>query len=95
LDGLLAEGVPPFDFAFIDADKGNYENYFDRAVQLVRSGGLIAVDNTLWSGRVADPTDQDKITRTLRQFNQVVAQDARVDLMILPIGDGLTLAYRK
>jgi predicted O-methyltransferase YrrM len=95
LDGLLAEGVEPFDFAFIDADKGNYENYFDRAVQLVRSGGLIAVDNTLWSGRVADPTDQDKITRTLRQFNQVVAQDARVDLMILPIGDGLTLAYRQ
>jgi predicted O-methyltransferase YrrM len=95
LDKLLAESVEPFDFAFIDADKGNYENYFDRVVQLVRSGGLIVVDNTLWSGRVADPTDQDKITRTLRQFNQVVAQDERVDLVILPIGDGLTLAHKK
>ncbi|MBE9028188.1 class I SAM-dependent methyltransferase [filamentous cyanobacterium LEGE 11480] len=95
LDQLIQENVEPFDFAFIDADKGNYENYYERTLQLMRTGGLIVVDNTLWSGRVADPTDQDKITRTLRQFNQVVAQDERVDVLMLPIGDGLTLAYKK
>jgi predicted O-methyltransferase YrrM len=99
LDQLIAElaegAIVPFDFAFVDADKGNYEKYFDRAVQLVRSGGLIVVDNTLWSGRVADSTDQDKITRTLRQFNHSVAQDQRVAVMILPIGDGLTLAHKR
>jgi caffeoyl-CoA O-methyltransferase len=95
LDQLVQSGVEPFDFAFIDADKGNYQNYYDRVMQLVRSGGLIVVDNTLWSARVADPNDQDKITRTLRQFNQVVVQDERVDVLILPIGDGLTLAYKK
>jgi caffeoyl-CoA O-methyltransferase len=95
LDQLLQDSVQPFDFAFIDADKGNYTNYFDRAFQLVRPGGLIVIDNTLWSGRVADPNDQDKITRTLRQFNQAIARDERVDVLILPIGDGLTLAHKK
>lgn len=95
LDQLLHEGTTPFDFAFIDADKGNYANYFDRAVKLVRTGGLIAIDNTLWSGRVADPNDQDKITRTLREFNHAIAQDERVDVLILPIGDGLTLAHKR
>jgi predicted O-methyltransferase YrrM len=94
LDQLLTQASEPFDFAFIDADKGNYGNYFDRIIQLLRPGGLIAVDNTLWSGRVADPQDQDKITRTLRNFNEKIVADPRVNVLILPIGDGLTLAYK-
>ncbi|MGI0494385.1 class I SAM-dependent methyltransferase [Alkalinema pantanalense CENA528] len=96
LDQLLAEGhAESFDFAFIDADKGNYQNYYDRVVQLVRSGGLIAVDNVLWSGRVADAKSTDKIVQTIRSFNQRVAQDDRVQVSILPIGDGLTLALKR
>lgn len=96
LDRLLGEGQSEtFDFAFIDADKGNYQHYYDRALQLVRPGGLIAIDNVLWSGRVADPTDQDKITNTLRAFNQKLAVDDRVSLSLVPIGDGLTLALKK
>ena len=95
LDHLLKDQAGTFDFAFIDADKGNYANYYDRAIQLVRSGGLIAIDNVLWSGRVADPTDQDKITNTIRAFNTKVAQDDRVFVSVLPIADGLTLALKK
>jgi predicted O-methyltransferase YrrM len=95
LDRLIAAAVPPFDFAFIDADKGNYQSYFERVLTLLRPGGLIAIDNTLWSGRVADPSDQDKITQTLRQFNQTIGQDPRVVVLILPIGDGLTLAWKQ
>jgi predicted O-methyltransferase YrrM len=94
LDQLLTQSPEPFDFAFIDADKGNYANYFDRIIQLLHPGGLIAVDNTLWSGRVADPQDQDKITQTLRTFNEKIAADPRVTVMILPIGDGLTIARK-
>jgi predicted O-methyltransferase YrrM len=96
LDQLLAEGqAGTFDFAFIDADKGNYENYYDRALQLVRSGGLIAIDNVLWGGRVADAQDQDKITNTIRAFNRKLAEDDRVWLSLVPIADGLTLALKK
>lgn len=96
LDRLLGEGqAETFDFAFIDADKGNYQNYYDRALQLVRPGGLIAIDNVLWSGRVADPADQDKITNTLRAFNQHLATDDRVRISLVSIGDGLTLALKK
>lgn len=96
LDWLLAENqAETFDFAFIDADKGNYENYYDRAFQLVRPGGLIAIDNVLWSGRVADSNDQDKITNTLRAFNQKLANDDRVMVSLIPIADGLTLALKK
>lgn len=95
LDQLLKDQAGTFDFAFIDADKGNYANYYDRAIQLVRSGGLIAIDNVLWSGRVADQTDQDKITNTIRAFNTKVAQDDRVLVSVLPIADGLTLALKK
>ncbi len=95
LDQLLAQGqTETFDFAFIDADKGNYADYYDRALQLIRPGGLIAIDNVLWSGRVADPADQDKITNTIRAFNQKVAQDDRVTVSLLPIADGLTLALK-
>ncbi len=95
LDRLLKDQAETFDFAFIDADKGNYENYYDRAFQLIRPGGLIAIDNVLWSGRVADPNDHDKITQTIRAFNQKLAQDDRVVLSLLPIADGLTLALKR
>jgi predicted O-methyltransferase YrrM len=95
LDRQIAASVPPFDFAFIDADKGNYWNYYDRTLQLLRPGGLIAIDNTLWSGKVADPQNHDKITQTIRQFNQFLVQDPRVEVLILPIGDGLTLARKR
>lgn len=95
LDRLLKDQGETFDFAFIDADKGNYANYYDRALQLVRPGGLIAIDNVLWSGRVADETEQDKITNTIRAFNTKVAQDDRVWVSLLPISDGLTLALKK
>lgn len=95
LDELLKDQAGTFDFAFIDADKGNYANYYDRAIQLVRAGGLIAIDNVLWGGRVADETDQDKITNTIRAFNTKVAQDDRVIVNLLPIADGLTLAFKK
>jgi predicted O-methyltransferase YrrM len=95
LDRLIAESIPTFDFAFIDADKGNYWNYCDRVLQLLRPGGLIAIDNTLWSGRVADPENQEKITLTIRTFNQQLAQDPRVEVSLLPIADGLTLARKR
>jgi predicted O-methyltransferase YrrM len=91
MDALLAEGNK-FDFCFIDADKPNYSNYYERAVQLVRKGGLIAIDNTLWSGKVADATDMDESTAAIRQINALVAGDPRVEESLVPIGDGLLLA---
>ncbi|AFZ57406.1 class I SAM-dependent methyltransferase [Anabaena cylindrica FACHB-243] len=95
LDQLLAAGEgETFDFAFIDADKGNYENYYERSLQLIRPGGLIAVDNVLWSGKVADPEVQDNQTKKIRAFNQKLHQDSRVDLSLVPIADGLTLARK-
>ncbi|HIK32225.1 MAG TPA: class I SAM-dependent methyltransferase [Oscillatoriales cyanobacterium M59_W2019_021] len=95
LDRLLANGeAETFDFAFIDADKGNYENYYERSLQLIRPGGLIAIDNVLWSGRVADPQDLDKRTVAIRSFNEKLVRDDRVDISLVPIADGLTLARR-
>ena len=92
LDALLAEGGEGrFDFAFIDADKPNYDGYVERALRLVRPGGLIAIDNVLWSGRVADPSDTDQNTQAIRDLNAKLASDDRVDLSLVPIGDGLTL----
>jgi caffeoyl-CoA O-methyltransferase len=96
LDQLLAEGqAGTFDFAFIDADKANYWNYYERSLQLLRPGGLIAVDNVLWSGRVADPAEQGNSTEAIRQFNQAIYQDDRVRLSLVPIADGLTLALKQ
>ncbi|HEY9656182.1 MAG TPA: class I SAM-dependent methyltransferase [Crinalium sp.] len=96
LDRLLAAGqAGTFDFAFIDADKSNYDGYYERSLQLVRSGGLVAIDNVLWSGRVADPQVQDNRTNSIRAFNQKVHEDARVSLSLVPIGDGLTLARKR
>ena len=95
LDKLLEEGqTNTFDFAFIDADKRNYENYYEKCLQLIRPGGLIAVDNVLWFGKVADPQDEDKRTIAIRDFNQKLAQDKRVKISLVPIADGLTLALK-
>jgi len=85
----------PFDFAFIDADKANYQNYFERCLKLVRRGGLIAIDNTLWYGRVVDRGDQSADTRAIRAFNRRLRRDRRVELALVPIGDGLTLALKR
>jgi predicted O-methyltransferase YrrM len=85
----------PFDFAFIDADKGNYANYYEGCLPLVRRGGIIAVDNTLWSGWVADAKRRDDDTRALRAFNDKLHRDERVALSMLPLGDGVTLALKK
>ena len=97
LDGLIATGqTSQFDFVFIDADKPNYANYYERALVLLRPGGLIAVDNVLWYGRVLDRAfDDDPDTRAIRAFNQQLATDHRVWLSMLPVRDGLTLACKK
>lgn len=93
LDGLLATGgAGSFDMAFIDADKESYAAYYERALLLVRRGGLIAIDNVLWSGRVADPGNQEESTLAIRALNTAIATDARVDVAMVPIADGLTLA---
>ena len=93
LDGLLDAGAGgSFDLAFIDADKPNYAAYYERSLRLVRAGGLIAIDNVLWSGRVADPSDQEESTLAIRALNAAIAADERVDLAMVPIADGLTLA---
>jgi predicted O-methyltransferase YrrM len=84
-----------FDFAFIDADKENYDHYYEAALELVRPGGLIAIDNVLWSGAVADVKRQDADTAALRALNLKLHDDQRIDLSMLPIGDGLTLARKR
>jgi predicted O-methyltransferase YrrM len=95
LDALLARGERGrFDMAFIDADKENLLAYYERCHALVRSGGLILIDNTLWSGSVADDADHDPSTEAVRAFNLAVHQDHRVEMVLLPIGDGLTLARK-
>ena len=95
LDGLITEGqAETYDFAFIDADKVNYQNYFDRALILLRPGGLIAVDNVLWNGAVADPRNTTKDTEAIRDFNAELGDDTRVAISMVPIGDGLTLARK-
>ena len=93
LDRMLEDGLGRrFDFAFIDADKQGYLDYWERSLRLVRRGGLIAVDNVLWDGRVADPDNAEESTKAIRAFNARVRDDDRVDLSLVPIGDGVTLA---
>ena len=95
LDARLAAGeAGRYDFAFIDADKTNYDGYYERCLRLVRAGGLIAFDNTLWNGAVARPAQSDD-TRALQALNAKLHADERIDLALLPIGDGLTLARRR
>jgi predicted O-methyltransferase YrrM len=96
LRGLIAHGERGrFDFAFIDADKTNYEGYYECALDLIRPGGLIMVDNVLWSGRVADPKENDADTVALRAFNTQLHADSRVSLSMLPLSDGVTLAVKR
>jgi predicted O-methyltransferase YrrM len=96
LDQLLAEGAAgTIDFVFIDANKTDYDAYFERALSLLRPGGLIAIDNVLWSGTVADPTVDDEDTNAIRALNRKLATDERVSLSLVPIGDGVTLARKR
>jgi caffeoyl-CoA O-methyltransferase len=92
LDALIAAKAPAFDFAFVDADKKNYDGYYERALKLVRRGGIIAIDNVLWNGSVINPAKKDEDTEAIRALNRKLLKDERVDLSLLPIGDGLTLA---
>ncbi|MGZ5034745.1 MAG: class I SAM-dependent methyltransferase [Usitatibacter sp.] len=95
LDRLLAQGgAGGYDFAFIDADKANYREYYERCLTLLRKGGLVAADNTLWSGAVADPCAADVDTLAIREFNDTLHRDSRVAISMLPLGDGLTLALK-
>jgi len=99
IDGLqrLLEETGPgsFDLAYIDADKVNYENYYEACLQLVRTRGLIALDNVLWFGRVADPAADDSDTRALKALNLKIAKDDRVEIAMVPVGDGVTLAMKR
>ena len=95
LDARLAAGEEGrYDFAFIDADKTGYDGYYERCLKLLRVGGLIAIDNTLWSGKVAVPAE-DADTAALQALNRKLYADTRVDISMLPIGDGLTLARKR
>jgi predicted O-methyltransferase YrrM len=96
LQMLLENGAEKtFDFVFIDADKQNYVMYYELALRLLRKGGIIAVDNTLWSGAVADPDNTEPGTRAIRRFNEMLKQDNRVTKSLLTIGDGLTLVLKE
>jgi caffeoyl-CoA O-methyltransferase len=96
LDALLEEGrVGTFDFAFVDADKTNIRLYYEKALALVRAGGVIAIDNVLWSGKVIDPGEKDADTEAIRALNAALTYDERVTLSLVPIGDGLTLARKR
>ena len=96
LDALLADGrAGTYDFAFIDALKTEYADYFERVIELLRPGGLAAIDNVLWDGRVADPDDNDEDTLAIRAFNEKLLGDQRVSLSLLPLADGLTLARKR
>ncbi len=84
-----------YDFAFIDADKTGYDTYYEACLRLVRSGGLIAIDNTLWGGAVADPRASDPDTEAIRKLNRKLHEDQRVEMAMVPIGDGVTLVRRR
>ena len=92
LERLIASGEESFDFGFIDADKENYDVYYEGLLQLIRPGGLIAIDNVLWNGAVIDPEKNDVDTRAIRHLNNKLSSDDRISLSMVPIGDGLTLA---
>jgi predicted O-methyltransferase YrrM len=96
LPALLADGqAATFDFAFIDAEKREYQAYFEATLKLLRVGGLMAIDNTLWNGSVIDPDDQSEDTVAIRAFNESLHRDDRISLSLVPIGDGLTLARKR
>lgn len=96
LDRLLAQGFAgQIDLAFIDADKTNYDGYYERCLKLLRSGGAILIDNVLWGGAVADPADKDEDTAAIRALNAKLQKDARVDLTLFAVGDGMTCAVKR
>ena len=95
LDKMIATSEGPFDLAFIDADKPNYDGYYERVLKLLRPGGLIALDNMLWSGAVADPAVTDESTAALRALNAKIHADPRVDMALATIGDGVMLAVKR
>ena len=96
LDALLVDGqAGSYDFAFIDAEKTEYADYYERVLQLLRQGGLVAVDNVLWNGAVADPADDKEDTNAIRAFNEKLRDDDRISLSLLPLADGLTLARKR
>lgn len=96
LEALLGEGqAGRFDFVFIDADKPGYDRYYELSLELVRPGGLITFDNTLWDGAVADPDDTSDHTETIRRLNEKLRDDPRISLSLVPIGDGYTLALKR
>ena len=96
LDALIKAGEQGhYDFAFIDADKKNYDAYYECCLQLVRTGGLLAIDNVLWNGKVIDPSANDEDTNAIRALNAKIAKDERVSVSLVPIGDGLTLARKR
>jgi caffeoyl-CoA O-methyltransferase len=94
LDRLKAEGAV-FDFMFVDADKPNYPNYYEKGLELLRPNGLMAFDNMLWAGRVADESNTEESTVVIRALNQRIADDPRVQGLLIPLGDGLTLARKR
>ena len=95
LDALLEEGKEgSFDFAFIDADKTNYQIYYEQCLKLIRQGGVIVIDNVLWGGAVTDSNRNDADTETIRELNQFIATDERVSISMIPVGDGLTVAVK-
>lgn len=96
LDALISKGqAGTFDLAFIDADKGNYKHYYERALTLLRPNGLILVDNVLWGGHVINPETNDEDTVAIRELNAHIKQDERVSVSIMPIGDGVTMARKR
>jgi predicted O-methyltransferase YrrM len=95
LDKMIAGGEGPFDLAFIDADKSNYDGYYERVLKLLRPGGLVALDNMLWSGAVADPKITDADTSALRALNAKIHADSRVDMALATVGDGVMLAVKR
>ena len=96
LDELIQQGQEgSFDFAFIDADKVNYTAYYEKCLQLITTGGVIAIDNVLWGGSVLDGKRNDEDTKAIRELNDFVALDERVNISMIPIGDGVTLVVKK
>jgi caffeoyl-CoA O-methyltransferase len=95
LDAMIAKGEGPIDLAFIDADKTNYDGYYERVLKLLRPGGVVALDNMLWSGSVADPKDTRPDTSALRALNAKIHDDSRVDMALATVGDGVMLAVKR